>query len=463
MGIDDPEKAARAVLDLCTDCDTCRYIMDTSCLFFPEMYRLFDKEVETGQKITSTELQNMIDLCNFCAQCPCTNIREGIIEAKTQFIQRDGLKFGIRTIEDVEGIANLCGNFPRLTNFFIRTRPTSSLLKAAIGIHKSRMLPEFPREYFPAWAEKHMLTVKNRSNPKRKVAYFAGCAGKFLFPDVAKAVVDVFQKSGFEIYYPDQKCCGMPSLLEGDKGLTLKFALFNIDRLSEAVEEGYDIVCSCPTCGYMLKDILKERAYFSREYQEIVDDADKKFFKIPIRQGVRTLGERQYALLDKNIYGAILKDDGYYSSISPLKRIKVAENTYDVGEYLLHLHKQEELPSKFGPVPDRVVYYAPCHLREQKIGMPYIDLLKMIPGITIEAINGQFYCCGVSGIMGFKREFHDKSIQLGSTLMKQITDMNPDKLITDCLSCRMQFNHLLPYDVLHPIEILQKSYTNYRD
>ena len=194
-----------------------------------------------------------------------------------------------------------------------------------------------------------------------------------------------------------------------------------------------------------------------------MDDADKKFFKIPIRQGVRTLGERQYALLDKNIYGAILKDDGYYSSISPLKRIKVAENTYDVGEYLLHLHKQEELPSKFGPVPDRVVYYAPCHLREQKIGMPYIDLLKMIPGITIEAINGQFYCCGVSGIMGFKREFHDKSIQLGSTLMKQITDMNPDRLITDCLSCRMQFNHLLPYDVLHPIEILQKSYTNYRD
>lgn len=87
----------------------------------------------------------------------------------------------------------------------------------------------------------------------------------------------------------------------------------------------------------------------------------------------------------------------------------------------------------------------------------------MIPGITLEAINGQFYCCGVSGIMGFKHEFHETSIQLGSRLMKKIRDMNPEKLVTDCLSCRLQFNQLLPYDVLHPIEILQKSYNNYGD
>jgi glycerol-3-phosphate dehydrogenase subunit C len=383
------------------------------------------------------------------------------MEAKTQFIQRDGLKFGIRTIEDVERIANLCGTYPRLTNYLFRTRSTSRLLKAAIGIHKSRNLPEFPKENFPMWAKKHMLTVKDRRNPKHKLAYFAGCTGKFLFPDVAKAVVDVFRNNGFEIYYPDQKCCGMPSLLEGDNKLTLKFVRFNVNRLYEAVEEGYDIVCSCPTCSYMLKDVLKERAYYSQEYQEMVN-AHENSFKIPITKSLGNLGERKYEFLPKSIYKAILKDDGYFSSISPLKRIKVAENTYDMEEYLLYLHKQGELSLNFGPVPDRMVYYPPCHLREQKIGMPYIDLLKIIPGITLEAINGQFYCCGVSGIMGFKREFHDTSIQLGSIVMNKIRDMDPEKLVTDCLSCRLQFNQLLPYDVLHPIEILIKSYNNYR-
>ena len=111
-----PEKAARAVLDACADCDVCRFLMDTSCPFFPELYRLYDRELEGGEKATSQELRQLVDLCNFCGQCPCPNIRAGTIEAKTQFIERDGLKFGVRTIEDVERVATLCGAFPRLTN-----------------------------------------------------------------------------------------------------------------------------------------------------------------------------------------------------------------------------------------------------------------------------------------------------------------------------------------------------------
>jgi glycerol-3-phosphate dehydrogenase subunit C len=98
-----PEKAARQVLDACADCDVCRFLMDTSCLFFPELYRLYDKEMEGREKITSKELRRLVDLCNFCGQCPCPNIRAGIIEAKTQFIERDGLEFGVRTIEDQGG------------------------------------------------------------------------------------------------------------------------------------------------------------------------------------------------------------------------------------------------------------------------------------------------------------------------------------------------------------------------
>ena len=38
-----PEKTARQVLDACADCDVCRFLMDTSCLFFPELYRLYDR------------------------------------------------------------------------------------------------------------------------------------------------------------------------------------------------------------------------------------------------------------------------------------------------------------------------------------------------------------------------------------------------------------------------------------
>ncbi len=102
----------------------------------------------------------------------------------------------------------------------------------------------------------------------RKVAFFAGCTGQFLFPEVPKAAVEVLQRNGIEVYFPEQQCCGMPSLLEGDLPLTFEFAAFNLERLGEAVEAGYDIVCSCPTCGYMLKNVLSEGARYAAEHRE---------------------------------------------------------------------------------------------------------------------------------------------------------------------------------------------------
>ena len=81
------------------------------------------------------------------------------------------------------------------------------------------------------------------------------------------------------------------------------------------------------------------------------------------------------------MYQSILKDDGYFSAIDPMKRILVAENTYDLGKYLIDLHQSGELNTDFGEVSGRMVYYPPCHLREQNIGRPYPELLSLLPGV----------------------------------------------------------------------------------
>ena len=47
---------------------------------------------------------------------------------------------------------------------------------------------------------------------------------------------------------------------------------------------------------------------------------------------------------------------------------------------------------------------------------------------------------------------------LGSRLIDKIKEMNPEILVTDCLSCRLQFHQLLPHKVLHPVEILWEAY-----
>jgi glycerol-3-phosphate dehydrogenase subunit C len=490
----DAERLIRKVIDACADCDCCRFIMDTSCQFFPELYRLWDQETETGEIVTPGDLRHLVDLCNYCALCPCPNIREDIITAKTLFIDRDGLDPSIRVLEDVERVGKMCGAFPRLANFLLHNKSTSRFVKRFAGINPERKLPIFPKENFRSWAKQRAIHEKPPADSKLKVAYFAGCTGQYLFPDVPKAVIEVFERNGIPIYYPEQNCCGMPSLLEGDRELTLRFAERTVSRLDEVVSEGYDVVCSCPTCGYMLKNALLESAYYSDAYQQLVG-GDERQLKVPDRMPLKRTGAEEAKIptdcrspiderlpnravqaarppggslkevplrvLDKSIYGGILKDDGYFSGIDPMKRIRVAENTYDLGQYLLGLHHQGALCTNLGPVSGRMVYYPPCHQREQGMGMPYLDLMGLIPGISMASFPSSLYCCGIAGIMGFKRDFHNASIHMGSRLIAAIRKLDPDLLSTDCLSCRLQFNQITTYPVRHPVEILIQSYKSY--
>jgi len=452
----DPERTARKIVMDCADCDCCRPIMDESCLFFPELYRLYDKETETGRKISPEELRQLVEKCNFCALCPCPNIRADIIRAKTQFVERDGLKFGVRTVEDVERIGRLCGALPGIANRLLRSG-LGGRIKEALGIHRDRRLPEFPGENFSAWARGQGLCSKPDTRQDRRVVYFAGCTARYFFPEVAQATVEVLRHNSVQVYCPDHKCCGMPSFLEGDRSLTMEFARHNLDILADAVAGGFDILCSCPTCSFMLRSLLAEGAYYSHAYQAAAG-GDPKFIQVPVKPRPGGAQPRKIEMFDKTIYKNILKDEGYFSALDPLKRVALAEKTFDVGEYLLHLQAAGGLRTEFVAADRRVVYFPPCHQREQEFGQPYLDLLGLIPGLEIDAITGNLYCCGLAGVMGFKRDFHESSIELGSRLIGKIREMNPEILVTDCLSCRLQFQQLLSCKVLHPLEVLWEGY-----
>ncbi len=265
----------------------------------------------------------------------------------------------------------------------------------------------------------------------------------------------------------------MPSLLEGDREFTFSAARFNLEQLDGIVEDGYDVVCSCPTCGYMLKKVLCNGAFFSEEYQsafrKVVGEAGGDPCQARERMASECPGSGGRATPPSprckppegfaHVLSAALRDDGYFRSLSGPRRIAVASHTYDLGEYLLDLDQRGELNRDLGPLPDRMAYYAPCHLKEQGVGQPWSDLVALVPGASLEKVGGPYDCCGMGGIMGLKREFHEASLHMGSRLMEAIVAKAPRRLITDCLSCRIQFNQALPYEVYHPVEILREAYS----
>lgn len=428
---------AETIVEYCGGCGICRELMDgASCLLFPELYRLFDKKAWKKERITSGELKNLVDLCNFCGLCPCPRKRTEIMNAKHAFVSRDGLDRATRLLEDIERLSKICGAYPRLTNRLLNNTLSGAFLKKLAGIHQDRKLPNFPRENFSAWAEKRGLHIRRDGN-RKKVAYFVGCTAQYLFPEVPKAAVDVLERNEIDVYLPEQKCCGMPPLLEGDLKLASEFVAFNVDRMIEAVDSGYEIVCSCPTCAYMLKYVMNEGCFHLKHESERPDAGGSSGMD--------------------NFFG----NESSCAPPSLMKRIMAASHTFDLGEYLRSLQLTGKFNNDLGPVVARMAYYPPCHLREQMIGEPYSELLLLTPGLSMEPIDGDLDCCGIAGIKGFKRDFHQVSVEMGRRLVEKIRAIAPASIVTDCLSCRIQFNQLLPYKVFHPVEILSESYTKY--
>jgi glycerol-3-phosphate dehydrogenase subunit C len=444
------ETTIRRVLDACADCDTCRPLMDQSCLLFPELYRLYDQEKAHGRVANQDELHRLSELCTLCGLCPCADIRTDVIRSKAAWVRAYGMPLPARLLADVQRFGRLGALAPGVLNRFLSLVPVRRAVQKVAGIHPQRRLPRLPGENFFEWARRKGLDQAPGQGPK--IAYFAGCTAGYLFPEVARAAVAIMVRNGIAVFVPPQQCCGMPTLLEGDDETTFRRVRANLQTLLETVQEGFEIVCSCPTCGYLMKVLLRERAFYAEAYQQAVG-AGSDEIKVP---NASAQGDG-FARLKKSIYRKILTDDGYFAALDPLKRIALTEKVFDLGEYLERLDRQKRLNTDFGKLKGRMVYYAPCHQREQGIGSPYEALLSRIPGLAVARVGGEMDCCGMGGSLGYKESFHEKTIALGRPLMEKIQAAAPEAIVTDCLSCRLQFQHLLPYPVHHPLEILARA------
>ncbi|MDR3494033.1 MAG: heterodisulfide reductase-related iron-sulfur binding cluster [Ancalomicrobiaceae bacterium] len=471
-----PEALAHRVMTICADCGQCREMLaDAPCPYFPRLFTLSDRVRKHSEKPSSQDLKGLVDLCNACGQCPCQSIQVQIRQAKDAFVDRDGLPLRVRLVEDVQLVGRLCGTFPELTNFLLRTEPVARLLKQALGVHGERKLPAFPIERFDAWVRAKGLD-RTRESPGRKVAYFVGCTARYMFPEVAKATVAVLEANGVSVHVPEQQCCGMPTYLEGDRYRTFKLAESNLTVLQRCIEAGYDIVTACPTCSFALKSVLARGAQYSPDWRRHVTDiaaavngdtgeiSDQLAIEAKSHTGRANATSEDFRkpwvinqILGRR-YSGEAHDEGYFAALDAELRILVASHTWELGEYLRDMNRDGHLKPAGALPPERLAYFPPCHLREQGIGQPWAEILAEAPGAEIDTVGDINDCCGLGGVMGFKTGFHDVSLAMGAGLMQRTRAKAPDRIVTECLGCRLQFTQMLDYPVSHPVEVLAEAY-----
>jgi glycerol-3-phosphate dehydrogenase subunit C len=207
---------------------------------------------------------------------------------------------------------------------------------------------------------------------------------------------------------PDQNCCGLPLLNNGEFNTAETYFDNNINKLSEYARRELPIVGTTPSCTLTLKD----------EAPELLNrhDAD-----------ARALGMA----------------------------------VWDIFEWLRELYIQGELKTDFRQIEMVLPYHAPCQYRAHRVGKPALDILSLIPGLDVRESHAR--CCGSAGTYVYKKEKYEIAMAVGRELFDFVEAQGPDVSMTACdtETCRWQIEHGTQRPSRHPIEILASAYGLY--
>ncbi len=395
--------------DVCIRCATCMAICPVSRVtpLFPGPKQA-GPGAERFRRPNEPSVDEWIDLCIGCHLCDmvCSagvNISELNLIAKAKYLDEKGRSFRDWFLTHAYLFGPMGSLFSRTANRILRNFTIKRLLDVVLKIDRRRELPGYQSSTFRQWFRKHRSQREIGglgTHPKngKKIAYFYGCYTNSNEGDVGKATVQVLEATGFEIILPPQRCCGVPMLGNGDFKGARRMGLYNVPSLHQTIRSGIDIVFSSTSCGHMIK----------HEYSRLLS--------IPGSE-------------------------------------EVAAHTFDLFEFLRDLGETGTLHMHFKELPQKVAYFAPCHLRSLSIGLPALDILRLIPGVQIDNIQAD--CCGLGGTFGFKKEKYEISQEIGRDLKEAIDRLKPEIVLSDCEGCRMQIRHLTGLKVLHPIQLLR--------
>lgn len=388
--------------DVCIRCATCMAVCPVSRVtpLFPGPKQA-GPGAERFRQPGEPSVDEWIDLCIGCHLCDmvCSsgvNISELNLIAKAKYLDEKRRPFRDWLLTHTYLFGWLGSLFSPVVNWFLRNSAVKWIAEAILKIDRRRQLPSYESPTFRQWFRGH------HSEGDRKIGYFYGCYTNTNEVDVGKATVQVLEANGFEVVLPPQKCCGIPMLGNGDFKGARRMGLWNVASLLQTIRSGSDIIFSSTSCGHMIK----------HEYSRLL-----------------------------NIPGS---ED-------------VAYHIFDLFEFLRNLKESGNLNLHFKELSLKAAYFAPCHLRSLNIGLPALEILRLIPGLQLDNIDAD--CCGLGGTFGFKKEKYQISQEIGKDLAEAVDRLKPEIVLTDCEGCRMQIRHLTGLRVLHPIQVLRDALT----
>ncbi len=357
--------------------------------------------------LTSPDMKRITSLCFNCKQCELecpssVNIPQMMIEAKAAYVAAHGLSRAEWLLSRVHSFGGLAGLAPSFSNWLLGNRVARWVLQKLGGIARQRKLPRIAPRSFLKYARRQLLTRPVRWNEQQAVVYFVDHYANWHDPQLGQALVAVLRHHGISVYVPPgQVASGMAMISAGDLDSARKLAAKNIKTLAEFAREGIPIVCTEPTAALCLR----------QEYPSLMDHPDVDV---------------------------------------------IADNTIEIGAYLLNLHLAGKLRTDFRPLNLEVAYHTPCHLRALEQGTPLLELLRLIPQLKVHTIEKG--CSGMAGSYGLAAENYRNSLKIGWGLISEMRQSKVQAGVTECSSCKLQMEQGTATPTIHPLYLLALAY-----
>ena len=345
-----------------------------------------------------------IDYCSGCRACNLAcptgvKIAEMNARVRNTLVEQGKVSPRLRLRNNLIARTELLGNLAQpiapLSNFLLSNSFTRKTAEVTLGIAAQAYFPPFANQRFSKWWKKRALS--GNGDNKEKVAYFYGCSTEYYEPNVGRAAVFVLEKLGFEVIVPEQNCCGLPLLSNGEFRAASKYHKRNVNSLVQIARQEIPIVGTSTSCTLTLKE----------EAPELLDMQDT----------------------DVQL---------------------VALHTYDFNEFLLQQPGLSDL--QFSDINLTIPYHQPCQYKGHRIGNPAVEVMTLIPGLTI--LQSQVVCCGIAGTYGYKKEKFQISQSIGDPLFEFIKNINAPLAICDSETCRWQITHGTGMPAVHPVELV---------
>ncbi len=128
-------------------------------------------------------------------------------------------------------------------------------------------------------------------------------------------------------------------------------------------------------------------------------------------------------------------------------------------------HKAGLLRTDFTQQLGKISYHVPCHLRVQNMGLKTRDVLRLVPGTTVEVIER---CSGHNGTYAVKKEFRAASVKIGRPVVNKVQQSGADHYSSDCPMAGHQIHSGLsgaestpdakPREPEHPMTLVRMAY-----